>query len=80
MIEYKVVLCDGFNSHKLKLELDQRLFGVDAMVTIMDSFAKEIIECDCQVVTDHDIMMALESGRRFFYFEAWLVDIYAVGV
>lgn len=76
---HKIVLTDGFRDHKMVMTFEVTRPDAETIAATMNSFAKGIVEPEeSQILVNADtVECSIESGRVYFWFNDWLLDIYA---
>lgn len=76
---YKIVLSNGFRDHKLVMTFDVDRPHLDTVTATFNAFAVGVIDpVEGQILVNADTVEdTINRGRVFYWFENWLVDIYA---
>lgn len=76
---FKIVLSNGFRDHKLVMTFEVERPEMSVVAATFNAFAVGVIDPEeGQILVNADTVEdAANRGRVFYWFENWLVDIYA---
>lgn len=76
---FKIVLSNGFRDHKMVMTFEVDRPSAETIAATFNAFAVGVVDPEeGQVLVNADTVEdTINRGRVFYWFENWLIDIYA---